>query len=117
LSLWFSIVSDRFELFFEIGGQFRRRLVEITGGVVEQVAQQQFCDGIGAEVFADEQRVKDEAARAEFVGGGVDDRGVAPTGDTPRDAAGTTPEALSSSPATNAAGVSHFKPPCGRLWL
>ena len=33
---------------------------------------------------------------------------------TPRDAAGTTPEAVWSSPATKAAGVSHFRPPCGR---
>jgi hypothetical protein len=57
------------------------------------------------------ERVGEQFARC--VGG----RGVAPTGDTPRDAAETTPEALSSSPATNAAGVIHLRPPCGRLWL
>lgn len=35
-------------------------------------------------------------------------RGLAPTGDTPRAAAGTNPDPVSSSPATNAAGVIHL---------
>ena len=40
-------VSDGFELFLEVGRQIRQRLVEAAGGVVEEVAQQQFRDRIG----------------------------------------------------------------------
>ena len=40
--------------------------------------------------------------------------GVAPAGDTPSDAAGTAPVAVSSSRATKAAGVIQFRPPCER---
>ena len=40
-------VSDGFELFLEVGRQIRQRLVEAAGGVVEEVAQQQFRGRIG----------------------------------------------------------------------
>lgn len=49
-------VSDGFELFLEVGRQIRQRLVEAAGGVVEQVAQQQFRDRIGAEIISVEWR-------------------------------------------------------------
>ena len=49
-------VSDGFELFLEVGRKIRQRLVEAAGGVVEQVAQQQFRDRIGAEIISVEWR-------------------------------------------------------------
>ena len=49
-------VSDGFELFLEVGRQIRQRLVEAAGGVVEEAAQQQFRDRIGAEIISVEWR-------------------------------------------------------------
>jgi hypothetical protein len=43
--VWFAFVSGGSELLLEIAWQIGRRLVEIAGGVVEQVAQQAFGDG------------------------------------------------------------------------
>jgi hypothetical protein len=44
----------------------------------------------------------------------VGGRGVAPLGYAPPDIA---PKATSPSPAAKATGVSHFRPPRGRMWL
>ncbi len=49
----------------EIGGQLGGWLVGIPRGVVEQVAQDEFRDRIGSEVFANLQGVEEESARAE----------------------------------------------------